>query len=848
MAGFARAGQEAPPSIPEALKPWKSAAYTQRYFIKVDAPGEAGNVGLHGEGALAMLHLPLQVITENGSRRPEPIALISEDGGVQRANVRIIRGGSECEISFATFPGQRRFCLYTTAAGPKPPDVISPVQPRPPVGDARRSPGLQVKLRGVSAPPDFVYSAASPLTLERFLAMEQATAGTPLQPGKLLATGEPRPDVQPNIDDPECPFFGIQPSIFDKIEAVYNPLNYCALYQGFLRCPISGDYKFAIDTPGVAHLVIDGVPVISAPAPDENRKPFELQKAVKLDEGVHRVVLHYAEAHPEAGKSNADTRRFGVRLHWQPPGMGGLMCIPPLAFVEDLPAVIEGFERAPGTAQAFVHVEVLGHVRAGAHEGDNNARDYILAAARATAVNPGDRVVVRAPGFEAAGEPGKKRFVGWVPAGETLEFSISGAESSERKFSWPSLKTGVKEVMDREVMDFEAELLIKSAPSFLYHNESGHIHTEAVLSPKPVIIHKTRFDTKYVLEPKANKENIPGWEMLPPLPRPMGEFSLVSQVGSAAPAKFNVTPDATGRKKQLISFDVSSVVKEALDKPVPLKLTLMIDGVECQSQQFRMLDARAKNFPGRLAVEGGELVFHSINPLAATDEKGRPIETAAERMIMLVPHVDESAHRILKPFDFFAPGKKSNDVLFLGDPLVEGITEKPGELTGLAARLKEQVPSLNWQAIDIAGPHRTRPIFRMIAELETLTSKSPEGLPGRAVINLGGGDVARQTQLHTFERALDTLLTRLRAGGVQKVLVVGPIPEPWREHQCEPYQERVKSLVNQHNVDELDLFHMWTKESNWVRRFSNGNDPVAGPGPNSETLDELAKLIADRIK
>ncbi len=833
-------GQDAP-AIPEKLKAWKSAAYTRRYFIKVDAPGEAGNVGLHGEGAQATVLLPLKVHTENGLRRPEHIALFSEDGTLQRAFLRIVRGGSECEVTFATFPGQRRFCLYTTAMGLQPPDQISPVTPRPAAADGKRAGDLQVRIRGASAPPDFVYAPDKPLTLARFIAMEQAAAAAPLQPGKIQASGEPRPDVQTNIDDPECPFFGIQYSIFDKINLVVNPPNYCALYEGFLRAPVAGEYKFAVDTPGVAHLVINGVPVIAADAPDEQRKPFAQQKSVKLEEGVHRVVLHFAEAHPEQGKTNADTRRFGVRLHWQPPFANGLMCIPPRAFIEDLPAVIEAAEKAPGGATPFVHVEVLGHVRAGAHEGDTAAREFVLAAMRATQITAGQRITVKGPGFEAAGEAGQKKFVAWVPAGPQLEIAVSGAEA--RAFSWPTLKTGVKEYIEREVMDLEAELLIKSAPVFLYPNESGHIHAEAVLAPKPVIIHKTRFDTKFVLEPQRNTENIPGWEMLPPLPRPMGEFVLIAEIGSGSPMKFDVTPDVSGRKKQLVSFDGAKLEKEALDKTVPMRFRMMVDGIECQEERFRLLDARAKSYPGKLAVENGELAFRAVNPLAAAD---KPSESPAERMVMLVPHVDEASLRIMAPLNVLNSSKKGSEALFIGDPLVEGVEAKPDEAVGLVALLKKEKPELAWKSISIAGPHRVRPVLRMIAELEALTAGG-NSLPRVAVVNLGGGDVARQTQLHTFERALDTLLTRLRAGGVSKILLVGPIPEPWREQQCEPYQERVESLITQHGIEGVDIFHQWTRESNWPRRFSDG-DGAANAVPNNEALQEIAKMIADRVK
>jgi len=129
--------------------------------------------------------------------------------------------------------------------------------------------------------------------------------------------------------------------------------------------------------------------------------------------------------------------------------------------------------------------------------------------------------------------------------------------------------------------------------------------------------------------------------------------------------------------------------------------------------------------------------------------------------------------------------------------------------------------------------------------------RSPGGkLPALAIVSLGGGDVARQTPIHTFERALDTLLDRLRVGGVKKILFVGVLPEPSREKQCEPYQERVLEVQRQHHVDGVDIFNTWTKESDWARRFClDGAEkaPLYGPVPNSAALDEIVQMIKRRF-
>lgn len=822
--------------MPAALKAWKYAEYTQRYYLKVEAPGEAGNVGMHSESAmLASVTLPLKIIGEGATARAERLALIGEDGVLQTISARPVTGSTETEIVFQTYQGQRRFCLYAGAA--KPPAEVSPLTLRPVP--------ILVRVRGVSAGPEFLSIAGNPpkptpLTLQRFLNMENQTSGSPLPPIKTQAN----PEFQPNIDDAECPFSGIAFDIFDRISHVTNPSQYAALYEGFLRCPVAGKYKFAIDTPGAVHLVIDGKAVLEAPLPDENREPFALNQTIELSEGVHRVVVHYAEAGAD-GRTNADARRFGLRLHWQPPFSSGLMCIPPQAFVKYLPAIVAEFESAPGAVTPFVHVETLGHVRVAAQKGDNAAREYLLACVRTTAAPGTGRLRASAAGMaDAVGEAGQRSLCAWVPAGTPVAFGIDGVPASKRAVTWPSLKTGLKEFLEREVMDLEAELLVKSAPEFLYPNEAGHIHLETVLSPKPVIIHKTRFDTK--------DANILGWELLPPPAHPMGEFTVYFEQDGKQLDAFAATPtpkrgaseptgivigDDGGRKKLRASFPAAL---QSVSASSQLTLRLVVDGVECQQERFRMLYAHAPSWPGRLMLEAGELAFMPSGAAAAQ-----------ERVVMLVPQEDESAHRRMKFLDVLTSSFSTTEALFVGDPLVEGtIKPQAGQLIGLSARLAKSRPDLKWTAIDVAGPHRYRPLLRMLAELDQLTAAAGgKKLPKLAIVNLGSGDVARQTPLHIFERAMDTLLARLNAGGVEKVIVVGVIPEPWREKQCEPYQERVNNVVRQHHTGGIDLFRQWTQDSDWARRFTptgqSGN--VAGPLPNAATIDEIVKLILMRM-
>jgi hypothetical protein len=80
------------------------------------------------------------------------------------------------------------------------------------------------------------------------------------------------------------------------------------------------------------------------------------------------------------------------------------------------------------------------------------------------------------------------------------------------------------------------------------------------------------------------------------------------------------------------------------------------------------------------------------------------------------------------------------------------------------------------------GPHRHLPIYRIIAALESyVAAREKKTIPGLVIVSLGGGDAARQTPLHSFERGIDALIDRLRAAGARRVVFVGVIPEPFRE-------------------------------------------------------------------
>src|SRR4051794_10206593 len=84
LGAAALAAGEADPTLPAALVDWKDPAYTQRYFLKVVAPGEAGAVNLQREPDVASVILPIRTISEGGKpAKPQAMLLLGEDGSSQ---------------------------------------------------------------------------------------------------------------------------------------------------------------------------------------------------------------------------------------------------------------------------------------------------------------------------------------------------------------------------------------------------------------------------------------------------------------------------------------------------------------------------------------------------------------------------------------------------------------------------------------------------------------------------------------------------------------------------------------------------------------------------------------------
>ncbi|HEY3322378.1 MAG TPA: hypothetical protein VGP72_18090 [Planctomycetota bacterium] len=812
---------EADPSVLANLVEWKDSSYAQRYFVTVIPPPAAGAIGLQPEPEYASVLLPARIAAATG--KFEPILLIGEDGASHSVQVR--QSGSEMEVLFRTHAQMRRFCIYTSPTGE--PKRVSPVvlEPVP----------VQVRMRGRSAPPAFAFTPQTPLTLERFQKLEERGDGAAMPPRTCA-----------NINDPECPkpYFNVKTDEFGRVLAVNNPQNYVAAYEAFLRVPMDGSYKFALDTMGVAHLLIDGTLVVSASAPDPRRLPFDLNKTIELKEGLHRVVLFYADAPTQPGQTSMSLSLFGVRLHWQPPMSKSLLCIPPQAFPHALPSVVTRAEGGKDYIQPFINVDDIGHVRGGAHLGPDHTREFVRIMAKAINLPQTCLLKVSAPGMlEICGAPGQS-VAAWVPAGAEVRIDAKmpdgNAIQATRILSFPASKDPTERI------DLEAELVIKSAPDFFYPDETGHVHVEALLSPAPFVVPKARIENK----------------LLPPAPRPMGEFRVIWELATPGTdglprnaQERDVTPLDGLRRKLLVTLADTDLATKAIAGKTSLLLRLSVGDAEIETLRLHLLHSAAP-WPVPVIAGAGNLFVdcrcgeNGRTPATLLDAGSAEHPVDCERIMMLVPGENESEYRRYARLKAFAAHDADKDALFLGDPLVEGVAPKPnaGELFGLGKDLSALITNKTWQGVCIPGPHRDLPVFRMIAALESYTLAHGGKIPGFVVVSLGAGDVARQTPLYAFERACDVLVDRLRLAGARQIVFVGVLPEPERLRQCAPYSERLHNLLQKHHLDCVDVFGAWSNERNWENNYAlDPKGTLLGPVPNPQARDSIAKMVKDRL-
>jgi len=787
-------------AFPQALRPWASDRYAVRYFLQVEPPPAAGATGVLPEPQIASLYLPLRLFPADppGQPRIEQILLLDETGQPQPIFMRPVTGGNEVEIAFPTRLARRRYCLYAGAADGRA-DQASPsaFQPR----------ALTVRVRGYSAPGAWRKNAP-PMNREQL----DRTFQSARQLGEALR--RQIYDADPPFGDPYR-----RSRNLDGVTPVLNDKNYAALYEGYLRAPLSGTYHFAVNTFGIVDLQVDGTDVLSAGKPDESRQLLSLTGQTDLRAGIHRVTMRYAQA---GGTS-------GVYLLWKPPGARDFLAVPGQVFPRALPAVVIAREDR-GQATPFIHVELLGFYRTGVSKGIAQAREWVTVFARTTGVE--DAVLqVRAPG-EATVKGASSGLCAIAPAGQLIEIECRKGDESiaQRAVLFPTDQQG-----GRDLMDLTGELVVKEAPRFLYPDEIAQFHFEAQVSPIQRIVPKERY--------------VGGPEVPPFLPA--GQFRLTWRltgapqgVALAHPTSGErlVTPGLTGRRKIRLPIETGPLEKALRKAPAQIELTLTIGGVPTERRTYRILHSRA-DWNGRLEARLDGLTF-----LPATEKAG------GEEPLFLLPREDPAAYRRFQLGLLGSGTPTAADALFLGDPLVESDEPPPADkAVGLSARLVTRMAGSRWSHRCLPGPHRGYYVFRLLAAADELVRSAKDGkLPPVVVVSLGAGDMRSQTPGYDFERGLDLLVDRLRKAGVKRIFIVGVLPLPDEEKASRLYQHRVADVIRQQRLGGLDLVTAWLSEPEWSQRFripnSQDTAPAYAPVPNAETLDQIAKQVIDRLK
>ncbi|MCZ7646420.1 MAG: hypothetical protein M5U26_14240 [Planctomycetota bacterium] len=778
--------------IPEPLKPWAEPTYTQRYFLRVEAPPLAGAVNLQNAPHVASVYLPLrsydlaqgeEANDEDAKLRVEHVLLLDDQGEVQPVLVRPVARGREVEVAFGTRSGQRRYALYAGANEGR---------------AARASPttfrttALMVRRQVQQTPKGKLPSAEKPMT---FAAFEE------------LGRNLPRTGVGAcaNIDDPEPPEEHLRRA---------GP-GYTSVFEGFLRAPLPGRYGFAVFTYGAACLVVDGYEVCTAGAADPKRGTFDLKGEIELGAGTHRVVLY----HIQAGD------KMGVRLFWKPPFAEDFGVAPAQAFPRGLPAVVARAENVAGRVEPFLHVERLAQFRVRRHRGPALEKEWVLYFAQAVAeAAPGGELAFEAFGAASRRVPAAGGCA-WMPAGAETKIAWQGegapAEPLSRTVLFPLEREG-----GRNVADLCGALELKAASTFLYSDETGQIHFETQLAPLPVIHEKNRVERGPPI----------------PAPQPMGQYRVAwSLQGPDGPGEIleraEATPALDGRCKIRVPLPPERFAEASKSGQVRLVASLSVGGVPVERLALRLLHARAPWPAG---------VFARLDGLGYAEPAAGGPGGEPEQALVVVPREDEADYRRFRLREE-ARALDASEILFLGDPLVEAPAgADPEAPLGLAARLARAYPEKTWSARVLPGPSRGRFVFRLLEAAEAAARKREGGLPESVVVSVGGGDAYAQTPLHDFERGLDVLVDRLRLAGTRRILFLGVVPEPGRTRQGEPYQKRWAEIVRAHHLEGFDIFTLWTEQSDWLKHFAldpDSDKAAYGPAPNVQALDGLVEAL-----
>jgi hypothetical protein len=829
-------------SAAEDAAVWSGAEYPQRYVLRVAPPPAAGGIGLLpqtvGDGeTLAFVRLPLRFASAaDGVWQPEALLLTDEKGKKLPLLARADADDVEIVTAFPSAPTRRKFYLYFGA-------LEGGARESSPANYQGRA--LAVRVIGRSVSEDLAWRKTNPLTVSRF----QAIFPPENQVG-LFAKAYCVDDSVIPFPDPLLPKVPALQPMPRETNIVWMS-NYAAAYEGLLRTPVGGEYQFALDTPGAAFVLLDGVPVCGSDSPDPERPPLSLAGKIQLTAGIHRVAVFHALGNGVPG----------LRLLWRPPGAAGLLRIPAQSFPRGLPALAEGLESRSVeglTSQSFIHAEILGRARSEAHLGPEREREWVLVYLKAVGpqVADGGRLHVAADDGSSPVSVENNEWFGWLPAGKPLSVAWLANDQALAKRDLSFIPKAAQErrlgILDQdeerrrnadELLDLAARLDLRSAPRFLRPDEAAHFYLETALAPFPV------------LERKHDIERRLWW----PPARPLGEFELRWTLkgaealilsgthGATPPARWAGTkvedersPTTETHEPHRLRLEISGAdLARALRAPTArLELELNVGGVPAGRTSVRLLHSQQPWPDGICAGRDG--LF-----LRAADNR-----EAAENLLVLVPREQEAEYRRHALTRGLTRSGDRARAFFLGDPLCE---KQPSAKTfpGLAGDLAAQTQGVQWSACCLPGPHSGRPIYQFIAALEDWVRKEKvERLPAQVVVSLGSGDALWRTPAHDFDRGFDVLTHRLRMRGVRDIFIVGVVPLPGEMAAAKRMQAVVGEALRRHHLSGLDVAALWFEENNWERRFAAPGttaETVLGPTPNSMTRKELARLTIERF-
>lgn len=844
--------------------PWVGAEYPRRFVLRALPPPAAGALGLLSatsgkKATVAFVRLPLRTFAESGgASRIEDVLLTDAEGKTLPLLLRPDSGRRQTIAAFETRAGRRLFFLYVGA-------LRGRAKQRSPTSFRGRA--LSVRVLGRSLPEDKAYRKGRPLTLARF-----REVFVPAHLTGRVAKCFSISDSRIPFSDPHRPRVGpLQPMPREK-QVVWMP-RYAAAYEGLLRVPVNGVYRFALDTAGAAHLLIDGRPVCGAGEPDPERAPFAVAGSVKLRGGIHRVVVYHALC----------GERPGLSLLWQPPFAPGLMVIPAQAFPRGLPAVVAAYQERPSATGGaagkkrpglpFIHLELLGRARSEAHLGPVREREWVLLYFRAVAATDDaeGRFRVRVPRALERTATGAQLCT-WVPAGKPVKIVWESKQAgglwkrrvertvffaakapADRAAGLLSAAENRRRAADA-LLELEARLTLKSAPRFIYPDETAQIYLETALAPLPRLYPKHELERRLWWPParpkgeyrlrcvltaeergKAGARTILYDEMFPATPPARRDGTIVKDERS---------PTMEKRKPLELRLPLSGdTLCRALRKgTVRVEISLDVGGVPAGKTVLRVLPSRGV-WPAELRA--------TADGLRVGGGKSKDEKTAdGEEVLVLVPREKEADYRRHRLLRTLLEGRDDKEAFFLGDPLVENLVSEKN-VGGLADDLKARGEVPRWRRCLITGPYRGRPVFEFLAKLEAwLRKEGVERLPATAVVSLGSGDVARQTPPHEFGRALDVLIDRLRLRGARRIVFLGIVPQPGRMRAAEVLQKQVREISRRHHLRGLDLVELWKKEGDWERRFRLSfalDDAVFGPVPNLAARKEIAFLLSELL-